>query len=104
MRGKRDKEEEEEGEQDGKKVAKQGEQKKTTRATWLGLGEEWGVVRDVRKMIYKLLTPLERVMVERAHGVGRAFQRHKNYVCGWAARARTFVIAAVGSCEWVFLE
>lgn len=43
--------------------------------TWLGLGEEWGVVRDVRKMIYRMLTPLERVTVETAHGVKRSLVR-----------------------------
>ena len=52
--------------------AKQEEEQKKPRVTWLGLGEEWGVVRDVRRMIYKMLTPLERVTVESAYGVDRS--------------------------------
>ena len=44
-------------------------------------------MRDVRKMIYRLLTPLERVTVEKAHGVlGRAFERDKKDACMWAAQ------------------
>ena len=83
MSGKRDKEDKKEGKRGRKKVAKQEEKEKKpegtrqTRVTWLGLGEEWGVVRDVRKMIYKLLTRLERVTVEKAHGVEAAFERNK---------------------------
>ena len=90
MSGKPSKEGKNEGKRDQEEAERQAgladEEKnplrtRQTRVTWLGLGEEWGVVRDVRRMIYKMLTPLERVTVEKAHGVDRAFERHKGDVC-----------------------
>ena len=93
MSKERGEEENGEGKRERAKVARSAEEEKEaegtrqTRVTWLGLGEEWGVVRDVRKMIYKLLTPLERVTVERAHGVDRVFERDRKRVCEWAAQA-----------------
>ena len=90
MSGKHEKEEDGEGER-GREKMETDEQEQTpegtkqTRVTWLGLGEDWGVVRDLRKMIYALLTPLERATVEKAHGVKGGFERHKTDLCTWAA-------------------
>ena len=106
MSGKRGEEEVAEEERSRVKVARQEEREKKpglTRVTWLGLGEKWGVVRDVRKMIFKILTPLERVTVEKAHGVRRAFERHKKDVCLWAAdRGHLPVLqwARENGCPW----
>ena len=76
---------------------------KRVHVTWLCLGEVWGVVRDVRKKIYSLLTPLERVMVERAHGVDTAFAKYKNRVCSWAAQEGYLALlqwARANGCPW----
>ena len=109
MSGKREKEGKKVEKRGRKKAAKQeeGEKKpeetRQRRVTWLGLGEEWGVVRDVRKMIYELLTPLERVMMEKAHGVDRAFERYTKDVCVWAARRGCLEVlkwARVNGCPW----
>ena len=78
---------------------KKPEETRQSKATWLGLGEEWGVVRDVRKMIYSLLTPLERVTVERAHGVKRAFERHEWRVCEWAAERGYLEVLQWAPCK-----
>ena len=73
------------------------------RVTWLGLGEEWGVVRDVRRMIYGMLTPLERVTVEKAHGMDGGLMRYKKKVCRWSAeRGHLEVLkwARANGCPW----
>ena len=86
-----------------KKEKSQRRRLRQTRVTWLGLGEEWGVVRDVRRMIYKLLTPLERATVEKAHGVEWAFERTKWAVCRWAAQKGYLEVlqwARANGCPW----
>ena len=102
--------EEDEGESGREKAApqtaeqgKKPEDTRQRRITWLGLGEQWGVVRDVRMMIYALLTPMERVMVERAHGVNAAFERHKDFLCTLAARRGYLEVlkwARANGCPW----
>ena len=69
-------------------VARQEEQEKkpeetrqTSRVTWLGLGEEWGVVRDVRKMIYKMLTPLGACDGGRKHTDWEGLLKDTRYTC-----------------------
>ena len=115
MSGKRDKEGKKEGKRgcvetarevataEAEKVLEPAQGTRQTRVTWLCLGEEWGVVRDVRMMIYKLLTPLERVTVERAHGVSEAFERHKTTLCRLAAKRGHLKVlqwARANGCHW----
>ena len=104
MSGQRGKEDKKEGKRGGKKEEqekKSEETRQTSRVTWLGLGEEWGVVRDVRKMIYKMLTPLERVTVEEAHGLGRAFEKTQGKRVRMGSTTRTFGSTSMGSWEWL---
>ena len=91
--------------QEGTEEQKSEETRQTSRVTWLGLGEEWGVVRDVRKMIFKLLTPLERVTVEKAHGMDKAFRKTQGMTCAeWAAQRghlmSTLQWARGNGCQW----
>ena len=53
------------------------------KVSWLNL--HLFVVKDVRKLIFKKLTLLERIIVEYSHGNPALFEKHKNYICVYAA-------------------
>ena len=57
--------------------------KKAFQVSWLNL--YLFVVKDVRKLIFKKLTLLERIFVEYSHGYPALFEKHKIYICSVAA-------------------
>ena len=71
------------------------------KVSWLNL--HLFVVKDVRKLIFKKLTLLERIIVEYLHGNPALFEKHKIFICEIAAEYGHLEVlkwARQNGCPW----
>ena len=74
------------------------------KVSWLNL--HLFVVKDVRKLIFKKLTFLERIIVEYSHGNPALFEKHKIFICEIAAEYGHLEVlkwARENGCPWDIL-